>query len=328
MDEQGQGQGQGAPPPGGGGPNRTRGRLKKLVFGSLITGGAIGLAGVNAQAHGNASSHANSPTLQWSFDNYAVHRQEWFAANPANSMTLQDRILDRLVAGDTKAAVALIEGAGPPAVVMRAYIQAQLDLQKQGASGNRSTAKYSERILEISLSGVRYFVDHPIAGLEGQKTLGALLHNVASFMQPDAGGTTAEQVGAGLRAARQSLAIRSLIGDAAGTGRAEYMLGIYAFQKQDYPLAVEHLQASLERLREQPGTTSDVAWSKAFLGLSQTAAARADLEGKHGKLKGASLTGAKKRLQQGLSLVKEARTSFDAQHDTFAVGYLDSLASH
>jgi hypothetical protein len=55
--------------------NNRKKLIKKLVFGTLVTGGALGLAGVNAQAHGNASSH-QAVALSWNFDDYDVKRQE------------------------------------------------------------------------------------------------------------------------------------------------------------------------------------------------------------------------------------------------------------
>lgn len=67
-------------------------KIKKLVFGTLVTGGALGLAGVNAQAHGNASSH-KTVTLSWNFDDYDVKRQE-APKSPTQTVAL-DAILSR-----------------------------------------------------------------------------------------------------------------------------------------------------------------------------------------------------------------------------------------
>ena len=63
--------------------------LGKLVFGTMVTGGALGLAGLTAQAHGNASSHAEL-ALRWNFDDYVVQRE--LRMHPgAESTALQDR---------------------------------------------------------------------------------------------------------------------------------------------------------------------------------------------------------------------------------------------
>lgn len=54
--------------------NRKR-KLKALVLTSLVGGGALGLAGWNAQAHGNRSSHVVT-TIQWSVDDYVIDQNQ------------------------------------------------------------------------------------------------------------------------------------------------------------------------------------------------------------------------------------------------------------
>ncbi len=70
-------------------------KIKKLVFGTLVTGGALGLAGVNAQAHGNAASHKTVGHLVEikAPDDYDVKRQE-APKSPTQTVAL-DAILSR-----------------------------------------------------------------------------------------------------------------------------------------------------------------------------------------------------------------------------------------
>ena len=49
-------------------------KLRRIVYGSMALGGAIGLAGLNAQAHGNASSHKEAQ-LSWNFDDFVIERE-------------------------------------------------------------------------------------------------------------------------------------------------------------------------------------------------------------------------------------------------------------
>ena len=298
-------------------PRRNRGKLKRLVFGSLIAGGAIGLAGINAQAHGNASSHnaasLNSSCINSSscasvaiaFSNYEVWRNDWFSNHPENSQTLQDFARQRLMANDIPGAVAAIESAGSPDLVMWAYLQAQFDLQKEGSVGEYSSAAFTQQIHAISDAGRAYYFSQPPGGIGWQRTYAQLLHNFASYMQPDMGGAAPPDIMAGQMAAQEELGLRMQIGITSDIGRVEHMLGIYAYRAQDWANAQGMFQAALNHMAGDVSSADDSDWSRAYLGLSMI---------------GAGNPG-------GGQLVSNSRQSFGLRGNSYAIRYLDWIGA-
>ena len=62
-------------------------KLRQLVYGSMAVGGALGMAGMTAQAHGNASSHLEA-ALAWNFDDFVIQRESLVKAYPNEIETL------------------------------------------------------------------------------------------------------------------------------------------------------------------------------------------------------------------------------------------------
>jgi hypothetical protein len=50
-------------------------KLRLILYGSVAAGSVMGLAGITAQAHGNASSHGEAQ-LSWNFNDYVIKRED------------------------------------------------------------------------------------------------------------------------------------------------------------------------------------------------------------------------------------------------------------
>lgn len=337
-------------------------KIRRAVIGTMLAGGALGIVGMTAQAHGNASSHSKL-SLDWNFDNFVVNRESLInpgtagidpivtldrevrdavsardalralserpdeplsnrMQNLGRSRLMNERalgldltlkqattqraltplsrnVLSQLQANNPAGAVTLIERSGTPEEVLGVYATVQLDLYNYGAVDGRSTLALANEIIRICDAAIAYLSANAPNDLPA---LGGFLHNLASAALPDIGDPTPAQFQAGRAAAERAIEIRRRTSDPVTTGIALYLAGVYSLKAREYERAEQQLRQSIQLL-ENTARVNDLAWSKAYLGLTRLAQGDA----------------------AGAALVNEARESFRRSGNQFGLQYLSSL---
>lgn len=243
-----------------GGIMRNSASMRRLIIGTLAAGGAFQLNGWQAQAHGNRSSHDVAMLRSDLFmpQDYVAFRQQLTAPQAPETValmrlyreraTLDTRATDEksmaikqdarafedslrmrdtsrqamllVKAGNTDAAVAVIEGEGNPEKIVYEYLWTITDIAYMNQQGNDLTNENEKELIAISKAAMAFnkrILDQMEKAENTVLDEGLLVrvaeiyHNIASYMIPDIGDMSKQAEKIGHKAAKMGLKTRRMI---------------------------------------------------------------------------------------------------------------------
>ncbi|MEO1020296.1 MAG: hypothetical protein AAFY56_21800, partial [Pseudomonadota bacterium] len=283
---------------------------KKLVIGSLLAAGAMHLSSWHVQAHGNRSSHKTDTCAsswvprgaslfevvaareQWFTVSHSIQKQlnEFEAAGQTDSASYkalvesagrladlgqaQGGMLAQTVAlaraGNTAAAVCLIEGQVDPADVFRTYQAVIMSLAGDRGGEIAMNEGLVETIWPIAKAAASFAdlevnrLDNSGANVGIQLDAAALYFNIASFTITDSGHNNQDRLELARHAADRSYEIRKLFNLDRLVMESAWKRGYVAYLQGDEADAREMFEESAQ-LADTAGDQLGVAWAEIYL---------------------------------------------------------------